>query len=164
MKRLFIVLVSLGFLSSGFAQRAWKGFTDPEANFKVLFPGVPQIQTGAERNLHVFTVRAEAEAYGLSYSDYSPGSDWEKVVDAERDSLVGPLGGKVLSEKRVSLDGNPGKWVKFSGKDWSGQLELYFVGQRLYFLQAIAAPGSERPQNFAKFLNSFRLLSKSKAK
>ena len=39
---------------------------------------------------------------------------------------------------------------------------LPFVGHRLYLLHAFAPKSVQRPENFSKFLNSFRLLSRSK--
>lgn len=150
------------FVTTTFAQTDWKEFTSRDGNFRVLVPDTPQQQTGAERNLHQFTAAAGAESYGLAYADYSPDADWETVVNGERDSIVNRLGGSVVDEKRTSVEGYPGKWVRFVGQNTSGELAIYFVGRRLYVLHAFAPKSAPRPQNFSQFLNSFRLLSKSK--
>src|SRR6266849_463055 len=148
------------FVATTFAQTEWKEFTSPEGNFRVVFPGTPQQQMGAERNLHQFSATAGTESYGLAYADYPPGTDWESAVNGERDSIVKGLGGSVVDEKRTSVEGYPGKWVRFVGQNTSGELAIYFVGFRLYSLHAFAPKGVPRPENFSKFLNSFRLLSK----
>jgi hypothetical protein len=150
------------FLATTFAQTEWKEFTSPDGNFRVLFPDNPQQQTVTERNLHEFSATAGAESYGLAYADYSPGTDWENAVNGERDSIVNGLGGSVVDEKRTSVEGYPGKWIRFVGQNTSGELTIYFVGQRLYSLHAFAPKSASRPENFSKFLNSFRLLSKPK--
>jgi len=157
-----ILALTTLFLATTFAQTEWKEFTSSDGNFRVLFPDNPQQQTGTERNLHEFSATAGAESYGLAYADYAPGTDWESAVNGERDSIVNGLGGSVVDEKRSSVDGYSGKWIRFVGQNTSGELAIYFVGRRLYILHAFAPKSAKRPQGFSEFLNSFRLLSKPK--
>jgi hypothetical protein len=156
-----LALTSL-FLATTFAQTEWKEFTSRDVNFRVLFPDNPQQQTSTGRNLHQFSAAADSESYGLAYADYPPGTDWENAVNGERDSIVKSLGGSVVDEKRTSVEGYPGKFIRFVGQNTSGELTIYFVGQRLYSLHAFAPNTAPRPENFSTFLNSFRLLSKPK--
>ena len=81
------------FLATMFAETEWKEFSSSEGNFRVVFPETPQQQKGTERNLHRFSAAAGAESYGLTYADYPPGTDWESVVNGERDSIVNGLEG-----------------------------------------------------------------------
>ncbi len=53
-------------LATMFAETEWKEFTSSEGNFRVVFPGAPQQQTGTERNVHRFTAAVGAESYGLT--------------------------------------------------------------------------------------------------
>jgi hypothetical protein len=156
-----LALTSL-LLATAFAQTEWKEFTFPEGNFRILVPETPEQQTVAERNLHQFSASVGTESYGLAYSDYPPGTDWENAVNGERDSIVNSLGGSVVDERRTSVEGYPGKWIRFVGQNTSGELAIYFVGRRLYVLHAFAPKSAPRPENFSTFLNSFRLLSKPK--
>jgi hypothetical protein len=155
-----LALLTTWFVATTFAQTEWKEFTSPEGNFRVVFPETPQQQKGTERNLHQFSATAGAESYGLAYADYSLGTDWESAVNGERDSIVKGFGGSVVDEKRTSVEGYPGKWIRFVGQNTSGELSIYFVGHRLYVLHALAPKRVPRPQNFSEFLNSFRLLAK----
>ena len=107
-----ILALTTLFLATRLAQAEWKEFTSAEGNFRVLFPNDPQQQTGTERNLHEFSAAAGAESYGLAYADYAPGTDWERPVNGERDSIVNGLGGSVIDEKRTSVEGYPGKCSK----------------------------------------------------
>jgi len=157
-----LALIAL-FVTTTFAQAGWKEFTFPDGNFRVVFPESPQKQMDAERNLHQFSANVGAESYGLAYADYSPNTDWESAVNGERDLILNGLGGSVVDEKRTSVEGYPGKWIRFVGQNTSGELAIYFVGHRLYSLHAFAPKGAPRPENFSTFLNSFRLLSKTKA-
>src|SRR5215471_13445569 len=156
-----LALTSL-LLATAFAQTAWQEFTSRDGNFRVSFPDHPQEQTLTGRNLHQFSVAAGSESYGLSYADYPAGTDWESAVNGARDAIVKSLGGSIVDEKRTSVEGYPGKFVRFVGQNTSGELTIYFVAQRLYVLRACAPKSTPRPENFSIFLNSFRLLSKPK--
>ncbi len=149
-------------LATMLAETEWKEFTSSEGNFRVVFPESPQQQTDTERNIHRFTATVGAESYGLTYADYPPGTSWENAVNGERDAIVNSLGGSVVDEQRTSVEGYPGKWIRFVGRDTIGELTIYFVEQRLYALHAFAPKSSSRPENFSTFLNSFQLLSKPK--
>jgi hypothetical protein len=107
-------------------------------------------------------VTTGSESYGLEYADHTPDTDWEKAVNRERDAIVSRLAGSVIDEKRTSVEGYPGKWVKFVGQNTSGELAIYLVGQKLYVLHALVPNNVPRPENFSTFLNSFRLLTKPK--
>jgi hypothetical protein len=150
------------FLATTFAQADWKEFTFPAGNFRVAFPESPQRLRFSRRHLHQFSATTGAESYGVAYADYSPGTDWKRTVAGKRDSIVSRLGGSVVDEKHISVAGYPGKWIRFVGPNTSGELAIYLVGRRLYLLHAFAPKSNQRPQNFSKFLNSFRLLSESK--
>lgn len=150
------------FLAATLTQAEWKEFTSPAGNFKVVFPESPQRIRSVRRNLHQFSANAGVESYGVAYADCSPGTDWRGAVDGKRDSIVSRLGASVVDEKLTAVGGYPGKWVRFIGPNTRGELAIYLVGRRLYLLHAFAPKDSRRPQNFSKFLNSFRLLSRSK--
>jgi hypothetical protein len=92
-----------------------------------VFPETPQQQKGTERNLHRFSAAAGAESYGLTYADYPPGTDWESVANSERDSIVNGFGGSMVDEKRTSVEGYPGKWIRFVGQNTSGELAIYLM-------------------------------------
>ena len=154
-----VLALAMLFLAATFAQAEWKEFSFPDGNFKVVFPESPQRLRGTRQNLHQFSATAGVESYGIAYADCSPGTDWKSAVDGKRNSIVSRLGASVVDEKRTSIEGYPGKWVRFVGPNTRGELAIYLVGQRLYLLHAFAPKNSRRPKNFSKFLNSFRLLS-----
>lgn len=110
----------------------------------------------------MFLAVAGRESYRITYVDYPAGTAWEKAVNDERDAIMKAGLGEVVREERTSVEGCPGKWVRFVARDVIGELAIYFVGQRLYLLQARAPKKEPRPLGFSTFLNSFRLLSKPK--
>jgi hypothetical protein len=48
------------------------------------------------------------------------------VVNAERDSIVNGFGGSVVDERRTSVEGYPGKWIRFVGQSTNGEIAIYF--------------------------------------
>lgn len=154
-----VVLVSL--VLTAVAQLDWKRFTYPDGNFSILFPSTPQKRIGDGRRL-MFVAVTGRESYRISYTDYPAGTVWEKTVNDERDAILKVTLGEVMREERTSIEGCPGKWIRFVGRDVIGELAIYFVGQRLYLLQALAPKNEPRPLGFSTFLNSFRLLSRPK--
>jgi hypothetical protein len=140
----FLALTML-FLATALAQTAF-----PDGNFRILVPETPKQQTVVERNLHQFSATAGPESYGLAYTDYPPSTDWENAANGERDSIVNGLGGSVVDEKRTSVKGYPGKWIRFVGQNTSGELTIYFVGHRLYSLHAFAPKNAPR-KTFPRF-------------
>ncbi len=149
------------FLATTFAQAEWKEFSFSAGNFKVVFPERPQRLRGTQRNLHQFSATVGSESYGVAYADYSLGTDWKTAVNAKRNSIMSSLGASVVDERRTSVAGYPGKWIRFVGPNTSGELAIYFVGRRMYLLHAFAPKSIQRPRNLSKFLNSFRLLSRA---
>ena len=155
------VLATLA-LATAVAQSDWKRFTYPEGNFSIVFPSTPLKRTGDGRRRLIFLAVTGREFYRVSYADYPAGTAWEKAINDERDAIMKVTLGEVVREERTSLEGFPGKWVRFVGRDVIGELTIYFVGQRLYLLEALAPKNEPRPLGFSTFLNSLRLLSKPK--
>ena len=151
------------FLATMFAETEWKEFTSSAGNFRVVFPETPQHQKVTERNLHRFSAAADNESYGLTYADYPPGTDWESLVNGERDSIVNGFGGSVVDEKRTSVEGYPGKWIRFAGQDTRANSPSTSSGAACMCYTLLLQKGTPRPENFSTFLNSFLLLSKPKA-
>jgi hypothetical protein len=131
-----------------FAETEWKEFISSEGNFRVVFPETPQQQKGTKRNLHRFSAAAGDESYGLTYADYSLGTDLESIVNGERDSIVNGFGGSVVDERRTSVKGYPGKWIRFVVQNTSGEVAIYFVVHRLYVLHAFAPNSTPRAGEF----------------
>ena len=58
---------------------------------------------------------------------------------------------------------HPGKWIPFCRTEYERRTGHLPVKHRLlYLLHAFALKSVQRPKNFSKFLDSFRLLSRSK--
>ena len=110
-----------------------------------------------------FALNTASGNYVISYTDGHEGGDWAQIQNAERDSIIPAVKGKVLQEKEVLLAGYRGKSYTFEGNippsgPVTGELRMYFNGHRFYMLFAVAPKGSNG-EGATKFIGSFQLVA-----
>jgi hypothetical protein len=147
----------------------WTSFTSPEGRFTVLMPAKPKTEVKntdtAQGNLPLYLYSASNDnAYFLiSYNDFPNvnESNVQAALEAGRTGAIESMGGKLISERKISLGSYPG--LEFSAKAVSEGSEiianarLYFVGHRLYQLLVLAyKPHADSP-DIQKFLTAFEL-------
>lgn len=162
-------------------ERAWKPFESTEGGFIIAFPGKPgfttQIAKAAKGELvnQVHGLDIGVSFFAISFSDIPspvPSSDKKSVnraLDSGRDRAVAGAGGKLISEKPLTLDGYTGRYMLYSGRDGLSHSQCYFVGKRLYQLIVVTEDYRNSPaadQKFFedivnRFFTSFKLTRKS---
>jgi hypothetical protein len=149
----------------------WQTFDASEGGFRVSMPGKPtkgrDVLTTAAGPLegvnYVYTTPDQRVAYGIDYVDYPAEvvrrNDPERILEAARDGLVGKLRGRVRDERRVSLEGRPGRAVDLALADGRFvRARLSLVGQRQYQLVVVTPDERTAANDAERFLESFRLL------
>jgi hypothetical protein len=150
--------------------QGWRVFTSKEGSFSVKLPGAPEERkqrvTTATTTLDVYLFLVEAKeegaAYVVSYSDLpadevKPGAE-NKRLDLARDGAVEKARGKLRSEKKIELDGFPGRELVIeTPKDVVIRMRLYAVKQRLYQAMAMGPGGFAQSKDATLFLDSLRL-------
>jgi hypothetical protein len=152
----------------------WKEFISEEGHFSVLLPGVPK-QLAREIDSpfgksqgHYFNLFTFAD-FGFSYTQFPinveiPGAA-EKLFDRVRGSVLAALGGRLLEEKEISLDGHPGRFIKaeLAGGDIYRH-KVFIVGSRSYQVVFVSRDKGVPPAalNYhesaaKKFLDSLKL-------
>ena len=84
------------------------------------------------------------------------------MLEAGRDEALGK-DGKLLSERRITLDSNLGRefdMEKLGGKVFV-KVRVYFVVNRIYTLTAVGSSRERVSTNASRFLDSFRLIHSS---
>ena len=161
----------LGACGGGGGGGDWQTFDASEGGFRVAMPGKPtkgrDVLTTAAGPLegvnYVYTTPDQRGAYGIDYVDYPAEvvrrNDPERILEAARDGLVGKLRGRVRDERRVSLEGQPGRAVELALADGRVvRAQLYLVGQRQYQLVVVTPDERTAAKEAQRFLESFRLL------
>jgi TonB family protein len=156
--------------------KAWKEFSSAGGRFTVLLPGTPTEKVQSRDSpvgtldVHDFTL-ITSYYYGVTYIEYPPNVEEGGDVKAFLDSVIGAgvksVGGTLLEEKDISLDGHPGRFVRVqAGNGYVMRIRSYVVGNRIYQI-GITMREADAPQAIAKFhdetaakfLDSFRLVS-----
>ena len=170
----FPILMAVVVLTAACNKKA-QVFRSESGGFSVMIPGKPDESTRkldtprGKIDLHLFTAQKSNRAYIVSYSDYpdemvkqnSP----EKILDGSRDGQVRSMG-KLILEKNISLDGNPGRELVVEGKtsdghDASSKTRIFLVGNRLYQVIFAAPKGEASSSEMDDFLESFKLTPKT---
>lgn len=174
-KKVFIFAVlALIFNAIGCGQKAeWKEFSSDAGNFSVQMPGTPVEKTepvNVEKlgtiNMVTYTLEQKDGVYMAVYNDYPYGlfeqTTPDNVLDGARNGAVRKVqDGKLVSEQKIELDGNPGRDIVAEGTQQNTafviKARIYLVKYRLYQAMAITLKDQTSSIDAAKFLNSFKL-------
>lgn len=145
----------------------WQRFTAPEAGFMILFPGTPEETThtveGESRPLvlHKLTVGQEPPIYAVLYSEANANlrnEDPQKALDDVRTGLLESANATAQSEQNITLQGYPGRDLRFTTAAGAGRFRTYLVEDRLYQLLVVLSPdGDDAEDTIDMFFNSFVL-------
>ena len=145
-------------------QANWEKFSSSKGGFSVLMPGTPteDIETdktdeGETYEQHFFSLSQPEGEYLVAYSDFTEeevrvvGAD--KILEAMSKELQASAT-QVLSQNTISLQGNPGRMLKYKDSDGSiNHTQMFIVKGRLFLLTARASDA-----NAKRFFDSFSLL------
>ena len=101
--------------------------------------------------------------YETEYPENSISSDRkEKQDDFFRGAIDGSaknVNGKILSEKKIELEGYPGHEVRIDFKDGLAVIRMryYLVKNRLFMLQIFTETKKEQNKSIDRFMDSFKL-------
>lgn len=127
-----------------------------------------ELQSG-KTTLYLFSTQEDNIGYFVSYCDYPPETmqhgDLEKMLDGSRDGALSNAKGTLLSETRITLEGNPGRELLMETVDESGRPaaikgRLFMVKNRLYQVMVVAPRSQTGDKEVDQFLQSFKLLGK----
>lgn len=115
--------------------------------------------------IRTYTAETEETAYVVAYSDYPPEmvneTDPQMLLNSSRDGAVTNLGGTLVSEEEIELDGYPGRSLVISANTQNQAAtinsRIYLVDNRLYQILVVAPEGGEDAAVSEQFLSSFDL-------
>jgi hypothetical protein len=150
----------------------WRTFTSKNGHFAILMPGTPKSDVDSVEtligtvDLHSFTVETSDFAYFVAYGDFPPAfvqnADTDAMLDGARDGALEDVRGTLVSERRISVQGFPGRelWIEatVSGQKGLAQARMILVGNRFY--QVLVAGPKERfaESQAERFLNTFQVV------
>jgi hypothetical protein len=166
-----ILLLTIGFQQTKDenTQSGWTVFSPEDGGFSVMLPGKPTqrpLRHNEEAGLKpapLYEITSGDFKYVVSYMDYpfsAEGAQRDKLLDMGAEAGIAGAGGKVVSNKPISLGEYPGRDVKGEMKGFVYRARVYLVKQRLHLL--IVWQPSERAdsENAAKFFDSFKIVAR----
>jgi hypothetical protein len=167
-----LVVVSLSTLAFGLQQGApWQKFNSPEGKFNVLMPSEPTLEVRdvdsavGMLKLYLYSTSTSSGYFLASYGDYptapKDANEAESVLDGVRDGIVSGSKSELVSEKKISLYGYPGREI-ITKKTNEGEVVIFhwkicLVGRRLYQLTVGTTQKDSEIPDVMKFLSSFDL-------
>ena len=149
------------------AQDAWKEYVYKETQMAFSMPADPVASTQsvdtADGKIMIHQYLLEKGSYALMvmvnlYPDKILQTPSDKLLAAGRDGAVSTIKGKVTSEKKITIDGNPGIEFQYESSKWFGTYRIYLVGACLYQVASMNSVGTPRFPDTDRFQNSFRLV------
>lgn len=156
---------------------AQKLYSSADGGFMVAFPtGYPSPQADSSEvptqigalTMHTFLTEQAGAACMVAYSDYPEsafeGANVKALLDSARNGALNNVRGKLIKQKKISINGHPGLSVYFRGKSGSttifGRFDYYIVAPRLYQIGFMALSQKEVDKPAVKaYFSSFQLTS-----
>jgi hypothetical protein len=147
----------------------WKPYPFLADGFTASFPSKPEVEKQTVNSdagpLEIRTYTAEDSGVALiaavcDYGAAAAGKDPDTLLDSAKQGAVGNVKGRLVSEKKITLDANHG--VAFEAENDSAHLSarIYLVGTTLYQL-IVVAPLQTPYADSARFLDSLQLAPRS---
>ncbi len=153
---------------------SWREFSQPEYGFAVRLPGEPyknrvKVNPNDSRlDLHLWMARGEGGLiYQAAFQQLLAAPNDEASVkillDSFRDGMASGAEAKVINEKQISLDGNPGREFAMRDSDTNGVARIYLVGSRIYLLNILNTSGNISSKIANEYFASFKALAMKNA-
>lgn len=152
-------------------QAAYEEFSSETGNFSISTPeALEETQQSVQTpvgpiDIHTFTAESENSAYVVAYSDYPSEivdqTNPDELLNSSRDGAITNLGGTLVSEEEIDLEGNPGRSLVIdtaAGTEEAATINsrIYLVDNRLYQI-LVVVPEGEGVVDSETFLESFEL-------
>ena len=165
-------LLGFGLLLAAPADKAegGKSFTSTKGGFSATFPAgaEPKEQEqmlGAVKFVRVSSQQPDKTALQVAVITYPPealkAQTDEARLDAMRDQLGRSFRTKVEDEKKIKLDGHPGRSFTLTlANGGLGRVKLFMVKDRMYQVMVLGPKKGASSKEADQFLDSFKLAGK----
>ena len=167
---LLIVFIKTAALGQPQADK-WEKFSSPEGKFNILTPSKPKLDVkdveSAQGTLKLYFYGASGTAgfFAASYGDYTleakTADEKATVLDGVRNGINKGINGKLVSERKISLYGYPGREIVIDAKlqdtDVIFKWRIFLMGKRLYQIGVGTDVRNSGSPDVDKFLLSFDL-------
>nr|WP_321223448.1 hypothetical protein [uncultured Psychroserpens sp.] len=173
MKNLVVVIAFL--ISSSLFAQEWVNYKNEDLKFSVEFPAEPKVQDQevptaiGNLTMNMFMVEQAANAsaknlvYMVIHSEYPLDPEEidtdtaQNMLDGSVDGAVNNVGGKLISNEKITKEGVPGRQAKIEVRGSYLYLNIFLKVNILYAVQTICTEDADGNSDIKKFLNSLKL-------
>ncbi len=98
----------------------------------------------------------------VNVTDYGRTQFGPDSLEAVKNGMVRSANAKLLSEKKISIDSNPGVEFEMGSESYRARARCYLADSKLFVIVAFAGGGKLLPPGTSRILDSLRLLSSQK--
>lgn len=142
-------------------ETGWTRVVSTQGEFAVSLPKKPTDITAIPANqattlnLEAYRVNQASQRFIIAYSEESALADPEAKLRQVRDQIVAETDAQLLRDRRISLDGYPGRAFQLRTPNQVMAYRLYWVEDRLYLLRANQQQPEGISDQTAQFFDSF---------
>jgi len=164
------LLLFIASLALAVQEPGWITYNSAEGHYNVSLPAQPKLTTqesatadGQKFLQYMASVQQPDVMYLVGYFDHVAGTVFS--ADRARDSMLAAVKGTLLSERTITLDGNPGRELKVAAKlntsDYILLVKFWDTESRVYVLQVVYPKSGESEAlnaRAAKYFDSFQIV------
>ena len=153
------------------AQPKWRELRPPGAGFQIQFPGEPKTElknlpskVGDVPVLLSILSDDSGKDFLTMYTNFPSGtfsSDSQRELDTLRDDNLRAVGGRILSQVPLVLNGSPARRlvIEFQDEKRVATMLIAIKGQQLYQVICVTPATEENTTTVQRFISSFALLA-----
>lgn len=122
----------------------------------------PVVTTQGQLQMHLYQLDlGNDRGIMVNVTDYGRNHGPDSL-EAIKNGMVRSANAKLLSEKKISIDSNPGVEFEMGSESYRARARCYFVDSKLLVIVGFAGGGNLLPPGTSRILDSLRLLSPQK--
>jgi hypothetical protein len=170
--QLFLLGSALVLTSCNRGQGTIEEFSSEVGQFTIATPApFEETQQSVETpvgpvEIYTYTAETDESAYVVAFSDYPSQmieeSEPEMLLNSSRDGAIDNLGGTLIQEEIIDIEGHPGRSLVISADTTTDEAtiinsRIYLVDNRLYQILVVSPEEHETKAVTKSFLESFAL-------
>lgn len=148
----------------------WSQYSYSEDGFAASYPSPPDLQkktvqtSAGEFEMRSYTAQSRDTALIAAVCDYGAAlaeKTSDQVLLGAKNSTLSNSASRLLNEKKITLDTNPGLQFEAENSTTHFTVRIYLAGTTLYQVLAVS-PINKPFEQTARFLDSFQFITRAK--
>lgn len=148
---------------------AWEEYAYESDGFALSAPSrlsmqeKPVVTAQGELQMHLYKLElGDDRGVMINVTDYGHNQFGPDALQAVKDGMARSANAKVLSERKISIDSNPGVEFEMGSDSYRALVRCYIVGSKLLVIIGFAGGGNLLPPGTSRIFDSLRLIRSQK--